>query len=127
MTDTANAAKILIVDDEKDITTILKSALQKYGFIVDVFNDPRDALSHFRAAHYDLIILDIKMPYINGFELSRELSKRDPKAKIGFMTAFEINLDEARNVFPTLNARFFIRKPISLQKLIEQIHSLIAD
>jgi DNA-binding response OmpR family regulator len=75
--DIANAAKILIVDDEKDITTILTSVLQKYGLSVDVFNDPRDALSHFMAEHYDLIILDIKMPYINGFELSRELPKRD--------------------------------------------------
>ena len=127
MTDTANKAKILIVDAEKDITAILKSGLQEHGFSVDAFNDPRDALSHFISEHYDIIILDIRMPSMNGFELSREFSKKDSKAKIGFMTAFEINLDEARKVFPTLRPHFFIRKPITLEKLVELIHSLITD
>ena len=53
MTDTANKAKILIVDDEKDITAILKSGLQEHGFSVDAFNDPRGVLSHFIPEHYD--------------------------------------------------------------------------
>lgn len=115
--------RILIVDDERDIVTVLKASLQRNGYEVDGFSDPDEALANFKKDRYDLILLDIKMPKMNGFELSRELTKIDDGARIGFMSAFEINLDEARVVFPTLKALFFIRKPISVQKMVEQIRA----
>ena len=115
--------RILLVDDERDIVTVLKASLQRNGFEVDGFSDPNEALANFKKDRYDLILLDIKMPKMNGFELSRELTKIDDGARIGFMSAFEINLDEARVVFPTLKALFFMRKPISVQKMVEQIRA----
>jgi two-component system, OmpR family, response regulator ChvI len=115
--------RILLVDDERDIVTVLKASLQRNGFEVDGFSDPTEALANFKKDRYDLILLDIKMPKMNGFELSRELTKIDDGARIGFMSAFEINLDEARVVFPTLKALFFMRKPISVQKMVEQIRA----
>jgi two-component system catabolic regulation response regulator CreB/two-component system response regulator ChvI len=115
--------RILLVDDERDIVTVLKASLQRNGFEVDGFSDPTEALANFKKDRYDLILLDIKMPKMNGFELSRELTKIDDGARMGFMSAFEINLDEARVVFPTLKALFFMRKPISVQKMVEQIRA----
>jgi two-component system, OmpR family, response regulator ChvI len=115
--------RILLVDDERDIVTVLKASLQRNGFEVDGFSDPTEALANFKKDRYDLILLDIKMPKMNGFELSRELTKIDDGARIGFMSAFEINLDEARVVFPTLKALFFMRKPISVQKMVGQIRA----
>ena len=115
--------RILLVDDERDIVTVLKASLQRNGFEVDGFSDPNEALANFKKDRYDLILLDIKMPKMNGFELSRELTKIDDGARIGFMSAFEINLDDARVVFPTLKALFFMRKPISVQKMVEQIRA----
>jgi DNA-binding response OmpR family regulator len=119
--------RILIVDDEKDIVTVLRRGLERNGFKVDGFTDPKEALANFKKEHYKLVILDIKMPNMNGFELSRELAKIDEEAKIGFMSAFEINLDEARVVFPTLKALFFIRKPISIQKIVHQIGAFASN
>lgn len=119
--------RILIVDDEKDIVAVLRRGLERSGFEVDGFIDPKEALANFKKERYDLVILDIKMPNMNGFELSRELAKIDEDARIGFMSAFEINLDEARVVFPTLKALFFIRKPISLQKMVQQIGAFVSN
>ena len=115
--------RILVVDDEGDIVMVLKASLQRNGYEVDGFTDPREALVNFKKDCYDLILLDIKMPKMNGFELSHELTKIDDGAKIGFMSAFEISLDEARVAFPTLKALFFMRKPISIQKMVEQIRA----
>lgn len=115
--------RILVVDDEGDIVMVLKASLQRNGYEVDGFTDPREALVNFKKDCYDLILLDIKMPKMNGFELSHELTKIDDGAKIGFMSAFEIKLDEARVAFPTLKALFFMRKPISIQKMVEQIRA----
>jgi len=69
--------RILLVDDEPDITSVTKRGLQSNGFEVDAFTDPAEALSNFKTAVYDLLLLDVKMPKINGFELYRRISKID--------------------------------------------------
>lgn len=66
--------RLLVVDDEPDIATSMKQGLETAGYQVDAFNDPKEALAHFKADHYDLFLLDIRMPHLNGFELSRHLS-----------------------------------------------------
>ena len=119
--------KLLVVDDEKDIVYVLKAGLQRHGFEVDGFSSPKEALANFKKGYYDLVILDIKMPQMNGFELCQEISKIDEGTKKGFMSAFEVNLDEARVVFPTLKALFFIRKPISIQRMVEQISAFASN
>jgi DNA-binding response OmpR family regulator len=79
--------KILSVDDEPHMTAMLKMALEGVGFTVDVFNDPVLALKSFKPNLYDLVILDVMMPKMNGFELHDQLKKIDPGIKVCFMTA----------------------------------------
>lgn len=112
---------ILIVDDEPDITSSLKMGLEYNGFEVHTFNDPVEALSNFKAGSYDLVLLDIKMPKMNGFELCQEIKKEDEKVKVCFLTAFEPSYEEFRRRFPKLNVSCFTSKPISIYDLAKRI------
>lgn len=115
-------ARILIVDDEEDITSILKKGLEKYGYEIDVFNDPLLALSSFRAGSYDLILLDIRMPKMDGFELYQRITQLDSKAKVCFMTAFEVYYDALKELFPdSYESVCFVRKPIAIQDFVKRI------
>jgi two-component system, OmpR family, response regulator ChvI len=112
--------KILIVDDEPDITLTLGKGLKQGGYDVQVFNDPLVALSNFKPDIYDLLILDIKMPNMNGFELYRKLKEIDSKAKVCFITAFETYYEKFKQVFlPLEEVKGFIRKPIQIEDLIQ--------
>jgi DNA-binding response OmpR family regulator len=77
-----NKHRVMIVDDEENITTIFKIGLEKNEFIVTTFNDPLEALSKFRPGTYDLLILDIRMPATNGFELYQKIRSLDDKVKV---------------------------------------------
>lgn len=115
-------ARILIVDDEEDITSILKKGLEKYGYEIDVFNDPLLALSSFRAGSYDLILLDIRMPKMDGFELYQRITQLDSKTKVCFMTAFEVYYDALKELFPdSYESVCFVRKPIAIQDFVKRI------
>jgi DNA-binding response OmpR family regulator len=115
--------RILIVDDEKDITDTFKMALeqQEEGFEVITYNDPELALSQFKENWFDLLLLDIKMPKISGFELYSRLKEIDSKPKVCFITAFDIYYDEFKKMFPSLEVKCFLRKPISISDLVEQV------
>jgi DNA-binding response OmpR family regulator len=113
--------RILIVDDEPDIDQVLKMGLERNGFAVDTYNDPLDVVSNFKADSYDLLLLDIKMPKMNGFELYSKLHQIDEKAKICFITAYEIYYDEFKRMFPKIKTGCFIRKPISINNLARLI------
>jgi DNA-binding response OmpR family regulator len=113
--------RILIVDDEPDISQVLKMGLEKNGFAVDTYNDPLEAVSNFKADSYDLLLLDIKMPKMNGFELYSKLHQIDEKAKICFITAYEIYYDEFKRMFPKVKVECFIRKPVSIDNLARLI------
>jgi two-component system, OmpR family, response regulator ChvI len=113
--------KILIVDDDTDITLAFKKGLENDGFKVDVFNDPLEALSNFEASKYDLLLLDIRMPKMNGFELYREMDKIDKNVKVCFITAFEVYYEALREVFPSMEVECFIRKPIEIGNLVKRI------
>jgi len=117
--------KILIVDDEPDITSSLKMGLEYNGFEVQTFNDPVEALSNFKASSYDLVLLDIKMPKMNGFELCQEIKKEDEKVKVCFLTAFEPSHEEFGRLFPKLNVKCFASKPISISDLAMKIKEVI--
>jgi DNA-binding response OmpR family regulator len=117
--------RIAVVDDEPDITTVLKRGLEHHGFAVDVFNNPQVALTSFSPGAYDLMIIDIRMPNMNGFDLYRELKKKDANVKVCFLTAFEIYYEEFRKMFPTINVRAFIRKPVSISSLVSEVNSTI--
>lgn len=116
--------KILVVDDEPDITTSVKNGLERKGFEVHTRNDPLKALENFKPDVYDLMLIDIRMPKMNGFELYREIKKKnDSKAKICFFTAFEVYYEEFRKMFPNLEVKCFIRKPITINDLVAHINS----
>ena len=81
--------KILLVDDEPDIVQSVKEGLEMRGLSVDAFDDPEKALQAFKPDTYDIAILDIRMPKMNGFRLYRAIEKRDAKVRVRFFTAFE--------------------------------------
>ena len=115
--------KILLVDDERDITIAFRVSLESNGFIVDTFNDPEEALSNFKAELYDLLLIDIKMPKMNGFELYQEIAKVDNRAKVCFITAFEVYYKSLRQLFPSANVDCFIKKPITTDELVQRIRT----
>jgi two-component system, OmpR family, response regulator ChvI len=114
--------RILVVDDEPDITLTLKMALQVNGFVVDTYNDPLLVLSIFKANSYDLLLIDINMPEINGFELYTKLQQIDQKVKICFITAFDhLYYEEFTRIFPKINVNCFVRKPVTINALARVI------
>jgi DNA-binding response OmpR family regulator len=118
--------RILVVDDEPDLTQVSRLALEYHGFKVDSFNDPQEALSKFKPGSYDLIILDIKMPQMDGFELYHEIKKKDNNAKVCFLTASELYYEEFRNKeYRALDRDLFIRKPIDNEDLVKEINKMI--
>jgi DNA-binding response OmpR family regulator len=118
--------RILVVDDEPDLTQVSALALEYHGYKVDSFNDPQEALSKFKPGLYDLIILDIKMPKMDGFELYQEIKKKDNNVKVCFLTASELSYEEFRNKeYRALDRNLFIRKPIDNEDLVKEINKMI--
>jgi DNA-binding response OmpR family regulator len=117
----ASLTRILIVDDEKGITNALKVGLEHSGFDIDTYNDARAALSRYEAGMYALIVIDIRMPGMNGFELFRALKKKDASAKICFLTAFDVYEREFKRLFPKMKVEGFLRKPISISQMASAI------
>ena len=118
--------KILIVDDEPDLTQVSTLALEYHGFKVDSFNDPQEALSKYAPGLYDLVILDVKMPKMSGFELYHEIKKKDNNANVCFLTASELYYEEFRErKYCALDRNLFIRKPIENEELVKQINKMI--
>ena len=118
---------ILIVDDEPDIASYLKLSLQDNGFEVHSFNDPILALDNFRKRSYSLLILDIKMPKMNGFELYTKIKKIDDKVRVCFMTALsELQEYESfrKEVFPEEGKRYFIQKPVRNEEVVRIVNTI---
>ena len=119
--------KILIVDDEPDITLTLGTGLEKGGYDVDSFDDPMIALSNFKPDIYDLLLLDIKMPNMTGFELYRKVKEIDSKVKVCFITDGEMYYGVYTDIFNSLDAKYFIRKPIDNEELVEKVNNMISS
>ena len=118
--------RIMVVDDEPDLTLFFSMSLEYHGFNVEAFNDPRKALSNFKPDYYDLVVLDIKMPHMDGFELYREIQKIDSKANVCFLTASELYYKEFREKeYNAIDKDLFIRKPIANEDLIKEIDRLM--
>ena len=125
--DNKGPKRILLVDDEHDINLTLKIVLEDGGFKVDSFTNPFTALQNFKTDLYDLAILDVKMPVMNGFALYQEIKKLDDKVKICFLTAASDVYYEAfgKQGFPNLDENCIIRKPVENELLIKQIKSIM--
>jgi DNA-binding response OmpR family regulator len=120
--------KVMIVDDQLDLSLLLKTLLEENNFKVDWYSDPVLALNKFKRNSYDLLLLDIKMPKMNGFELYRELKKIEKRVKVCFLTALT-ELHEydkfKEEVYPKEDERYFIPKPIESEDLIKRVNSII--
>jgi two-component system, OmpR family, response regulator ChvI len=130
--------KILIVDDDPDITFSLRKALEEYNedehknggglfeLVVDTFTDPADVVSNYnQPGMYDLLIIDIVMPRMNGFELYEKVKEIDDKAKACFITAHEVYYESLRDLFPGFEVDCFMRKPIENEDLLRKVLSAI--
>jgi DNA-binding response OmpR family regulator len=121
----AKKYRVMIVDDEQDITTIFKIGLENNQFVVTIFNDPLEALSKFRPGLYDLLILDIRMPGMNGFQLYRKIRDIDNRVKVCFLTAFDEFHGEIKTSFPFLKeVKCYLKKPITVRDLIKRLADL---
>lgn len=118
--------RILIVDDEPDIISVFKMVLEMNDFEVDTYNDPLSALANFKQNAYGLVILDIRMPHINGFELYNKIRTVDDKVNVCFMTAFDDYRQEFKKSFPMLDEiKCFIRKPKAIEDLVKHVATIL--
>jgi DNA-binding response OmpR family regulator len=114
--------RILLVDDDPDVLEVLRRELKVKGLQVDAYTSPQEALQSFKPDVYDLAILDIRMPAMTGFQLYREMKKVDSAIAVCFLSAFEIQPDEFKSVFPSIDSvKAIIKKPISINSLLKQI------
>lgn len=122
-----NSNTVLLLDDEFDITSIFKQGLEKVGFQVFAFTDPFLALEHFRinSKRYGLVITDLRMPSMNGYEFTKRVKEIKPGVKIFFMTAFEVNDTDFERILPSIKIDEFIQKPISLKDLVSAVSRYI--
>lgn len=123
-------SKVLVLDDDFDLASLVKLILKKRGFKnVFAFTDPLLALEHFRINHkdYSLIISDIRMPIMNGFEFVGKAREINPKVKILLMTAFEIDDKEFSRVLPKPKIDGLIQKPASSTQILSTISKIITN
>jgi DNA-binding response OmpR family regulator len=110
--------RVFLVDDEADVTKVFKMGLEKKGFEADAFTNPNEAVDAFKPFYYDIVVFDILMPVMNGFELYKELRKQDDKFRIIFVTAGELKPKEPElQVLPSS----LLNKPPTLDKLLKGI------
>jgi DNA-binding response OmpR family regulator len=119
--------RILIIDDEQDIAMILRMTLEQYGFKTDIYVDPILAFENFRSDQYDLVILDIKMPEVDGFHLYKKIKRIDSRVRIIFLTASEYYYEQFRKEkgFSNFKQELFLRKPIGNEDLVQAINKLL--
>jgi CheY-like chemotaxis protein len=125
----SQSKRVLIVDDNPDITLTFKQALEaendKSGnntfYKVYTYNDTILALAEFKPNFYDLLLVDINIPKMNGFEFSRQILELDVNVRVCYITAAEINLRALREQFPTLSIGCFIKKPIGVEDLVRRV------
>ena len=120
--------KILLVDDEPDVLYTIKNILEDNGFQVDTFNDPIISLKSYTIDYYNLVILDIKMPKMDGFELYTKIRGKDPKVKICFFTATAMFTEEIKKALlalgKTINEDYFIQMSVEIEDLLKKLTSI---
>jgi DNA-binding NtrC family response regulator len=118
--------KILFVDDEPDITWLSKTVLERNGFEVQAFESPMSALENFKPGSYDLLLIDIKMREMDGFELYDKLRKIDNNINVCFLTAAQEYYDIYKERYSWVQKECFITKPITLENLVITINSILS-
>ena len=121
--------RILVIDDDQDTTNSIRLSLEDSGlFEVDTYTDPLVALSNYRSNFYSILLIDIRMPKMDGFELYQKIKKIDNKVKVCFISEYDVDHTALKEKIPPLELDYFvskyiIRKPIEINKLISAIES----
>jgi DNA-binding NtrC family response regulator len=123
----SDVTRIFLVDDDQDIVFSIKTALEAAaeGFMVNSFTSPILALENFREGYYDLLLLDIRMPEMTGFDLYEAIHEMDTRVPVIFITAFEVYYEALKEMFPNLVPTSFIQKPISNSDLVQRIKKIL--
>ena len=110
-------ARLLVVDDDPDIVEVFKLGLLDYGFLVDAFTNPEQALQSFKsnAESYCRVVSDIRMPSISGIRLARKVKEANPNVKVLLLTSFEIRDNEFSKVFPSMQVDGFVQNLLVLE------------
>jgi DNA-binding NtrC family response regulator len=119
----AKKALIMIVDDEEDILSVFRGLLTREGYSVHAFSNPEIAYEHFKYSPYEfsLILTDVRMPGMTGFQLARKVKELNPKVKVVLTSAFEMNMSEFEKILPNSEVDSFLDKPVSVKKLTEEV------
>jgi CheY-like chemotaxis protein len=119
---------VVLVDDDRDILTVLKHGLEANSYQVYDFDNPLEALEFMRTMKSpQLLITDIRMPAMTGFELARQVNKDHPEMMIIVLTSFEINASEFEKVFPSTKIDALVNKPVSINKLVDAVNALMVS
>jgi DNA-binding NtrC family response regulator len=122
----ARRRKILLVDDDTDVVSTFQMILEMNGFEVEAYTSPTSALSNFKPNEFGLLILDVRMPVMNGFELFKKVKSIDNNVEVCFITAYEDYCEEFKESFPLLNeAKYFIRKPKAIEDLVNHVSTIL--
>ncbi|MFL6350192.1 MAG: response regulator [Nitrososphaeraceae archaeon] len=122
----SNSKSILAIDDEYDIVNLIQESLYRHRFKICIFTEPSAALEHFisHSKDYGIVISDIRMPGMNGYEFIRNVKESNPKVKVILMTAFEIDDKEFHDVLSDIKLDAFLQKPFHIQQLNEVIEKI---
>jgi DNA-binding response OmpR family regulator len=122
----AKKNKILLVDDDSDTCLTFKKMLEEHGYDIDAYDKPQDALQNYKAGIYDLVVLDIKMPKIDGVKLYHEIRKIDKRVRVCFITASQEYYTER---IPELmkEEECFMQKPISIEDFVSRVDLALAS
>jgi two-component system, OmpR family, response regulator ChvI len=122
----AKRRKILLVDDDADVVSTFQMILEMNGFEIEAYTSPTSALSNFKPNEFGLLILDIRMPVMNGFELFKRIKDIESNVEACFITAYEDYREEFKESFPMLDeAKHFIRKPKAIEDLVNHVSTLL--
>ena len=118
--------RILLVDDERDLNVAIRIVLEENGFKVDSFTDPSQALENFTADLYDLVILDVKLPGMDGFSLYTKIERLDDKVRICFLTAADkAYYQNLKRHYSSIKENCVIHKPVDNESLLELVKSVL--
>jgi DNA-binding response OmpR family regulator len=117
---------VLVVDDEPDANMTLRTLLEENGFETNSYIDPVVALQDFRPGKFDLLLLDIKMPKIGGFELYQKMKEIDKEVKVCFVTASELFYEEFRDN-REIGEKYFILKPMKNEEMMKRINNILDE
>jgi CheY-like chemotaxis protein len=115
--------RILVVDDHSDTALFYTLGLEDNGFEVDSYSNPLEALFNFKPNFYDLMLTDINMPLMNGFELCDKILQLDVNVRVCFISAGEVNQESLREWHPTKSIGCFIKKPITIDELVKRLNA----